>query len=272
MKKKFRPRKFERREKFNGHTSHNQEKIYMYGRHALEEALLKAPHTVKKVFLSPEANERELRENLSKRGIPFSIMKSNDASHLVGKDASHQGVIAFVDPSSLVVDFSVFKKNLKPTEETILVLLDELTDPQNVGAIIRSAAAFGASGVLIPEHRQAPVTGAVVKVSAGMVFSVPLISIGNVNYAIQDLREMGFKTYGLVADGSTNIADEVFDAPTLFIVGNEGRGIREKTLELCDVKLRIPMDPKCESLNASVSAAVVLYAWSTKHQNVLKRK
>ncbi|MCL4391756.1 23S rRNA (guanosine(2251)-2'-O)-methyltransferase RlmB [Patescibacteria group bacterium] len=268
--KKFRSRKFERREKFNGRTSHNQEKIYMYGRHALEEALAKAPHTVKKVFLSPEASERDLRENLSKRGIPFSIMKSNDAAHLVGKDASHQGVIAVVDPTSLVVDFSVFKKNLKPTEETILVLLDELTDPHNVGAVIRSAAAFGASGVLIPEHRQAPVTGAVVKVSAGMVFSVPLVSIGNVNYAIQDLKEMGFKTYGLVMNGSTNIADEPFDAPALFIVGNEGRGIREKTLELCDVRLRIPMDPVCESLNASVSAAVVLYAWSAKHLGASK--
>ena len=271
MKKKFKPRKFEKREKFNGHTSHNQEKIYMYGRHALEEALAKAPHTVRKVFLSPEAAERDLSDNLSKRGIAFSIMKSNDAAHLVGKDASHQGVIAIIAPGSLVQDFNTFKKNLKPTEETILVLLDELTDPQNVGAIIRSAAAFGASGVLIPEHRQAPVTGAVVKVSAGMVFSVPLVSIGNVNYAIQDLREMGFKTYGLVMEGNMNIADEPFEAPTLFIVGNEGRGIREKTLELCDVKLRIPMDPKCESLNASVSAAIVLYAWSVKHSGILKK-
>ncbi len=263
--KKFRPRKFEKREKFNGRTSHNQEKIYMYGRHALEEALAKAPHTVRKVFLSPEAAERDLRENLSKRGIPFSIMKSNDAAHLVGKDASHQGVIAVVAPGSLVQDFTIFKKNLQPTKETILVLLDELTDPQNVGAIIRSAAAFGASGVLIPEHRQAPVTGAVVKVSAGMVFSVPLVSIGNVNYTVHNLKEMGFKTYGLVMNGTMNVADEKFEAPTLFIVGNEGRGIREKTLELCDVRLRIPMNPRCESLNASVSAAVVLYQWSVRH-------
>ncbi len=263
--KKFRPRKFDKRERFNGRTAHNQEKIYMYGRHALEEALAKAPQTVRKVFLSPEAAERDLRDNLSKRGIPFSIMKAKDATHLVGKEATHQGVIAVVDPSSLVVDFNAFKRNLQPTEETILVLLDELTDPQNVGAIIRSAAAFGAAGVLIPEHRQAPITGAVVKVSAGMVFSVPLVSIGNVNYTVTDLKEMGFKTYGLVMNGSTNIADEKFDAPTLFIVGNEGRGIREKTLELCDVRLRIPMDPRCESLNASVSAAVVLYQWSVHH-------
>ncbi|MCL4400237.1 23S rRNA (guanosine(2251)-2'-O)-methyltransferase RlmB [Patescibacteria group bacterium] len=254
--KKFRP---------SNRRRHTEEKIYMYGRHALEEALLKAPHTVRKVFLSSEAADREIRSGLSKRGIPFSIMKPKEAAHLVGKEATHQGVIAVVDPSSLVMDFNTFKKNLRPTEETILVLLDELTDPQNVGAIIRSAAAFGASGVLIPEHRQAPVTGAVVKVSAGMVFSVPLISIGNVNYAVQDLKEIGFKAYGLVMDGTVNISEEKFNAPSLFIVGNEGRGIREKTLELCDVRLRIPIDSKCESLNASVSAAVVLYKWSTQH-------
>lgn len=267
--KKFKTRKFGKRE---SQSRRSQEKIYMYGRHALEEALAKAPRTVRKVFLSPEAAERDLRENLSKRGIAFSIMKTKEAAHLVGKEATHQGVIAVVDPSSLVVDFNTFKKNLKPTEETILVVLDELTDPHNVGAVVRSAAAFGASGVLIPEHRQAPITGAVVKVSAGMVFSVPLVSIGNVNYAVADLKEMGFKTYGLVMDGNVNVADEKFEAPTLFIVGNEGRGIREKTLDLCDVRLRIPMDPRCESLNASVSAAVVLYQWSAKHQTALKKK
>jgi 23S rRNA (guanosine2251-2'-O)-methyltransferase len=145
------------------------------------------------------------------------------------------------------------------------VLLDELTDPHNVGAIIRSAAAFGAAGVLIPSHNQAPITGTVVKTSAGMAFRIPLIAIGNVNQAVDALVKEGFRTYGLVMDGSRNVAEEKFDAPSLFIVGNEGAGIRQKTLERCDVKLRIPMNERAESLNASVSAAVVLYQWSVKH-------
>ncbi len=259
--KKFRPKRFEKRE---------LDKIYMYSRHALEEALMKAPQAVKRVFLSPEANERELRESLQRHNIPMALMKAKEASHMVGRETSHQGVIAVMNPSSLIVDFNDFVRDLKPNDDTMLVLLDELTDPQNVGAVIRSAAAFGASGVLIPSHRQAPITGAVVKVSAGMVFSVPLVSIGNVNYTVGVLKEMRFRTYGLAMDGAQKVSEENFDGPSLFIVGNESRGIRQKTLEYCDATLRIPMDPKCESLNASVSAAIILYAWSVKHAKALK--
>jgi 23S rRNA (guanosine2251-2'-O)-methyltransferase len=156
------------------------------------------------------------------------------------------------------------------TDSTMLVLLDELTDPHNVGAIIRSAAAFGAAGVLLPSHNQAPITGAVVKASAGMAFRIPVVTIGNVNQTVDALKKELFRVYGLVMNGSMNIAEAKFDGPTLFIVGNEGAGIRQKTFERCDVRLRIPMDERCESLNASVSAAVVLYAWSIKHPDALK--
>src|SRR5262249_53596590 len=151
-----------------------------------------------------------------------------------------------------------------PDEKTMLVLLDELTDPHNVGAIIRSAAAFRAAGVLIPSHNQAPITGAVVKASAGMAFRVPLVSIGNVNQAVDELKDLGFRTYGLAMNGTQNVAEETFAAPSLIIVGKEGKGIRQKTLYRCDVVLRIPMDARAESLNASVSAAVVMYQWSVR--------
>jgi 23S rRNA (guanosine2251-2'-O)-methyltransferase len=142
------------------------------------------------------------------------------------------------------------------------VLLDELHDPHNVGAIIRSAAAFGASAILMPEHNQSPITGTVIKTSAGMVFRIPIVKIGNVNQTVRLLKEKHMWSYGLVMDGDTTLQKAEFDSPTLIIVGNESDGIREKTLELCDVKLTIPMDPNCESLNASVAASVVLYEWS----------
>jgi 23S rRNA (guanosine2251-2'-O)-methyltransferase len=249
----------------------DHEKVYIYGKHALTEALLHAPHVIKKVFLSGEAsNEKNLRELLMKRNIPIAHLKTNEAGRLVGEDTAHQGVIAIADPANLLVDFGLFLRDLEPTENTMLVLLDELTDPHNVGAIIRSAAAFGAAGVLIPPHNQAPITGAVVKASAGMAFRVPIVSIGNINQTVDALKEEGFKTYGLAMEGARNLANESFEAPTLIIVGNEGSGIRQKTLERCDVKLRIPMDPRCESLNASVSAAIVLHAWSAKHPGALK--
>lgn len=248
-----------------------REKIYIYGKHALEEALANAPQVVRKVFLAHEIEEPELRDLLKRRGVPVEAMRSRDADRMVGGDAAHQGVIAVADPGLLVVDFRDFMRRFEapapmPGPETMLVLLDELTDPHNVGAIIRSAAAFGAAGVLLPSHHQAPITGAVVKASAGMVFRVPLVSLGNVNQAVDALREAGFRTYGLAVQGDRVLADEAFEAPALIIVGNEAHGIREKTLERCDAMLRIPMDARVESLNASVSAAVVLYQWSVRHR------
>lgn len=242
-------------------------KIYIYGKHALMEALAHAPHAVRKVFLSGEANrDPDLQQLLKQRGISVETKRGREADRMVGGETAHQGVIAIAEPERLMADFRSFVRDLRPTDSTMLVLLDELTDPHNVGAIIRSAAAFGAAGVLIPSHNQAPITGAVVKASAGMVFRIPIVELGNVNQAVDQLKDIGFKTYGLAMHGSTTLADESFNAPALIIVGNEGKGIRQKTLERCDIVLRIPMDERCESLNASVSAAVVLYEWYSKGQ------
>lgn len=260
------------RPRFRPDREKRTEKVYIYGKHALLEALLNCPQVVRKIFLLEDMYEGDLRAAIQKEKVPVSFLRAREASRMVGEDTSHQGVIGVLAPDRLLRDFNEFTRGLSPDAQTMLVLLDELTDPHNVGAIIRSAAAFGASGVLIPSRNQAPITGAVVKSSAGMVFRVPLVSVGNVNYAIDDLREKGFQTYGLEMNGSAAIAEEKFPEPTLFVVGNEGRGIREKTLARCDVTLRIPMDPRCESLNASVSAAIVLYAWSHKHPDLLRHK
>ncbi|MFH0891106.1 MAG: 23S rRNA (guanosine(2251)-2'-O)-methyltransferase RlmB [Candidatus Liptonbacteria bacterium] len=248
----------------------DSEKIYIYGKHALMEAISNTPRVVKKVFISEEIRDEDLKKILSKNNIPVSLLKNKEASRMVGQETAHQGVVAIVDTGALMVDFDEFVLGIKPEPETMLVLLDELTDPHNVGAIIRSAAAFGAAGVLIPAHNQAPITGAVVKSSAGMAFRVPLVSIGNVNYTVDRLKKMDFKVYALEMNGKKELGEEGFDGPALFVVGNEGKGIRQKTLERCDVALRIPMHPRCESLNASVSAAAVLYAWSIRHPEVLK--
>lgn len=246
-----------------------RDKSYMYGKHALREALENAPRVIKKVFFAPEMDDRALRDLVRSRNIPISELKRREAGRIVGEETPHQGVIAVANLDLLMVDFDDFIETANISADTMLVLLDELTDPQNVGAIIRSAAAFGAAGVLMPLHNQAPLTGAVVKASAGMVFRVPVIAIGNVNLTIDRLRDRGFRAYALAMQGPKTVSEEVYDAPSLFIVGNEGKGIRQKTFEHCDVTLRIPMHPRCESLNASVSAAVALYAWSEKHPNSL---
>ncbi len=138
------------RPQYSAHGSH--EKIYIYGKHALIEALNHAPHAVRKVFLSPEVNDGELRAMLRKMNLTPGVLKNNEIDRVVGRDTAHQGVIAVTDPGALMIDLKQFIADLRPTEHTMLVLLDELTDPHNVGAIIRSAAGFGAAGVLIPEH------------------------------------------------------------------------------------------------------------------------
>lgn len=170
----------------------------------------------------------------------------------------------------LPLPYEKFIEGLKITNDTALVVLGEVQDPQNVGAIIRTAAAFGIAGVLIPDRRNAQVNATVVKVSAGMAFQVPLVSISNVNETLRDLKKRGFWTYGLDGAAKQSIHDEKFDAPSAFILGNEANGVRQKTLEVCDIPLIIPMNSKCESLNVAASAAVALYAWSVHHKGALR--
>ncbi len=253
-------------------------KIYVYGKHALTEALLNTPHVIKKVFLSPGLHDTELHKLIIKNNISVMMMTPG-TEKIVGTDTAHQGVIALLDAPELLISFDEFcntyssnkssdSKNSNKNKLAIAILA-EVQDPHNVGAIIRSAAAFGLSAVLIPEHNQASITGTVVKASAGMVFRIPLVSIGNINHTIKVLKEKGFWIYGLAMDGTAELGTEKFDAPSAFIVGNEGTGIREKTREACDITLSVPMHPRTESLNAAVSAAVVFYEWSRKHPEAL---
>ncbi len=248
-----------------------QNKVYIYGKHALTEALMNTPRAVKKIYLANSVEDKALRTLVQKSGVPMAVLSGGTMPGEVSKDATHQGVIGVISLSDLMIPYDVFISKMKPDASKALVLLNEIQDPHNVGAVIRSAAAFGIAGVLIPEHNQAPVTGAVVKVSAGMAFRIPLISIGNSNNTLRDLKAQGFWIYGLAGEaGAHNIVTEKFDAPSVFVVGNEGEGLREKTRECCDILLAIPMHPQCESLNAAASVAVTLYAWSAQHPEALK--
>ncbi len=250
----------------------NDEIAVIYGKHAVKEALMVRPDVVREVHLIDDEQNSELFSLIKKAKIMSRELNPKKLPKGVPSDAVHQGVAAFIDTSKLVVSFDDFIESLEVTGDTALAILGEVQDPHNVGAIIRSAAAFGLAGVLIPEHRQAPVNGTVVKVSAGMAFRVPLVSIGNVNQTIKDLKEKGFWVYGLDGEATQSIADENFEKPSVFILGNEGSGIRLKTLEHCDIPLRIPMAGGAESLNASVAGAVVFYAWSSKHPTIHLKK
>lgn len=245
-------------------------KSYVYGRHAVKHALVHKPHTIEQIFLDSNFDDAEIRKLIRSNNIGIQSLATSKAAKEISDSATHQGIVATILPEKLVVPYKEFIKDLKVGPHTALIILGEIQDPQNVGAIIRSAAAFGIAGILIPEHNQAQISGTVVKVSAGMAFRIPLVSIGNVNTTMLDLKEHGFWSYGLDGEAKESITNEKFDAPTVFVLGNEATGIRQKTLENCDFRLTIPMHNQCESLNVAASTAIALYAWSTKHLPVLK--
>ena len=247
-----------------------KEIIYIFGKHAVEEALNHRPELIKELHLENSFNDEKIFSKLSRlvRVAP-KVLNPKRLPGGLRSEAVHQGIIAGIDVNALLVPYKEFMPAQSFSPDSCFLILGEVQDPHNVGAVIRSAAAFGVTAVLIPPHNQAPVTGTVVKVSAGMAFRIPLIEIRNVNATIQDLKDRGFWIYGLAGEGATSISAEKFTKPTAFVLGNEGAGLREKTREACDTLVSIPMHPRCESLNAAASAAVVLYAWSAQHESAL---
>jgi len=240
---------------------------YIYGTHSVTAALTHKQGSVKRVLLA--SAQRDIRKLAEAAGISVDRFDAATPPRDVPKDAPHQGVLAEVDPHKLTIHLKDLTSELSVTPDTALVVLAEVQDPHNVGAIIRSEAAFGAAGVIIPEHRQAPVTGVVIKASAGTAFSLPLVEVANVNTTLSQLKDLGFWIYGLAGDGGTSVFEEDFTTPGVFVVGNEGEGLRAKTRESCDFLLSIPMHARAESLNASNAAAVALSQWSRQHPDAL---
>ena len=243
---------------------------YIFGKHATYEVLRERPEVVKEAYLAADFSDAKIVKLLDENQVSLKMLNLKNPPRGISSKAAHQGVVLGIDPSLLTVSYKDFKNNLSVTKDTALLVLGEVQDPHNVGAVIRSAAAFGLLGVLIPPHNQAPITGTVVKVSAGMAFRIPLVTISNVNSTLRDLKDLGFWVYGLEGKGATTATTtEKFPKPSVFVLGNEGSGLREKTKEVCDDLIAIPIHSRCESLNAAAATAVVLASWSEKHPNAL---
>lgn len=246
--------------------------IYIYGRHAVTSALAHKPESVLAVFIDPTKKDekawKDLLSSVQSARVDKNFKKievhdfnpkdlPKDAISQLPDFGSHQGYLAKIDVDRLMVDGKEFIKNFKTAPGSCLVVLGEITDVQNVGSIIRSASGLGVDAVLIPEHNQAQITASVIKISAGQAFTVPLVSIGNTNQALESLKKIGFWIYGMDTEGK-NIYEETFSEPSVFVVGSEDAGLRQKTSEMCDINISIPLDPRCESLNAAVSTAIVI--------------
>lgn len=244
--------------------------LYLYGRNPLQEALSSAKiGLIEKVFVTPAAEaDNKITSLLQKNGLKAERVTIQEMESMTGRDATHQGVCALLNEKKIYSSLEeVLAKAEKSSTRPLLVLMDELQDPHNVGAIIRSAAAFGATAILMPEHDQVQVTSTVIKTSAGTVFTMPIVRITNVNTTLRNLKEKGYWTYALTGDGDTKLKSTVFDTPVVLVIGSEGEGIRPKTLEVCDFNLAIDIDKRCESLNASNAVAVTLYEWNKQEGN-----
>jgi len=242
---------------------------YIFGKHAVREVLQERPDVVVEVHVAADFSDDSILQLAEVAHVALKVLNLKNPPRGISANAAHQGIVAGIISERLTVPYKEFKQTLRVDAHTALLVLGEVQDPHNVGAVIRSAAAFGLAGVLIPPHNQAPVTGTVVKVSAGMAFRIPLVTIPNVNTVLRDLKEQGFWVYGLEGKGTVSTVTEKFTKPTVFVLGNEGSGLREKTEEVCDDLISIPIHPRCESLNAAAATAIVLASWSADHPEAL---
>ncbi len=240
-------------------------KLYIYGKHSVAEALKHAPRSVRSLYLE-EPGDKTLYELAHKAGIQVVPLDLRRVTSMIEGSAAHQGAVALIGATELMQDADRFMESYKPEEGSVLVFLSEVQDPHNVGAIIRSAAAFGAAAVLVPVHKQSPITASVIRASAGMAFQVPLVGVPNPQQTIAALKKKGVRVLGLAADGKVALEQEPFVVPTMLVLGNEAEGVAPYARALCDAMLSIDIEPKAESLNVAASAAVALYAARLKRQ------
>lgn len=262
----------------NGDMNERQEGEFVFGRNALlvylermldedeSEGDSDVPEVVK-LFIQDglDADTRLAKiESAAKRlRIPVAVCDRRKIDMMLGRDARHQGVAGQLSAVKQL-DLRDFLKKLKGKEgelqdNPVVVLLDGIEDPHNLGAIVRVAEASGAKAVLVPQRRSAQVSGTVSKVSAGALAFIPIVRVHNIVNAIEDLKKAGFWVVGLDVRGGEELFDSDLVRPLAICVGAEGKGLSRLVSEHCDFNVKIPMPGKTESLNASVACGIVLF-------------
>lgn len=233
----------------------------IWGVNPVLEALRTRPRKIEEIWLwrrGLKGRRYRILELARAFDIPVKVVRSFHPPK-VPPEAKTQGVVAYLRAFDYT-SFEEFEGQLQGLRTPpLVVLLDELTDPQNVGSLIRSAEALGASGLILPKHRSAGVTPAVVKASAGAVFHLPIVRVVNLRQTIRRLKEKGLLALGLSPEGTNLIFELDLTGPLALVVGSEGRGLREGVKRECDRLVRIPMKGEVDSLNAAVAGAIALY-------------
>jgi 23S rRNA (guanosine2251-2'-O)-methyltransferase len=239
---------------------------YLAGRNPVREALERS-ESVEKVLLSAAVTGRlaaEIREQCRDAGVPLQTVPPEKLERLV-PGVNHQGVVAVVAAVGYA-DFDEMLRSVAADHETVarekpvIVLLDGIQDPHNLGAILRSAVAAGARGVVIPERGAAPLNAAALKTSAGTARRIPVSRVGNLREALLQLKERGYWIAGADGEGDVSVWEMDWDRPIGLVIGSEDRGMRQGVADQCDYRVSIPMAGPAESLNASVAAGILLFA------------
>ena len=237
------------------------------GRNPVREALERRAAEIEKVMIQKGASGRAIdaiRRAASEAGVAVQYVPQQRLERL-GSGLNHQGVTAIAAPIAYHVLEDLLTR-IAPTldevreKKPLLLLLDQLEDPFNFGAILRSAVAAGADGVIVPKDGMAPLNAAALKASAGTAARIPVARTGNLANAIEQLKERGYWIAGAASEGETSVWDLDWDRPIAIVIGSEARGLRPRVAAGCDHLVAIPMRGPAESLNASVAAGLFLFA------------
>ena len=230
------------------------------GRNAITEAL-KSGRAINKVFLADGDVDKALGRLAAQAKDAGAVVVRIDRRKLneMSPTGAHQGIIASVAAHEYSTINDILAAAEAKGEAPLLVICDELSDPHNLGAILRSAECAGAHGVIIPKRRSVGLTAVVGKASAGAIEYMPVARVSNLSAAIRELKERGVWIYGTAAEGASPLYQTDLTGPAAIVIGNEGVGMSRIVAESCDFKVSIPMKGHISSLNASAAAAILLY-------------
>ena len=230
------------------------------GRNAVAEAL-RAGTPIDKVFLLKGEVDLPLRQLANQARQQGAVLAEVDRHKLdaMSRTHAHQGIIAVAAVREYASVEDLLQAARDRGEPPLLVVCDELSDPHNLGAVIRTAECAGAHGVIIPKRRSAGLTAVVAKTSAGAVSHLPVARVANLPSLLKQLKKEGLWIFGAAADGPVSLYEADLKGPAAIVIGSEGSGMSRLVAETCDVLVRIPMKGKLNSLNASAAAAILLY-------------
>ena len=228
----------------------------LYGWHTVSAALANPRRKIRKLLLTENAARRLADENIDTKVTP-EIVRPQLIDQRLGPDAVHQGMLAEVDPLSSP-DISTLE------QEGIVLVLDQITDPHNVGAILRSAAAFAVKAIVTTARHSPEATGVLAKSASGALELVPLVLVQNLARALTELNERGFLTVGLDSEGSADLSRVELREPLALVLGAEGKGLRQLTRETCATVARLDMPGEIKSLNVSNAAVLALYVGASR--------